>query len=248
LPAADSQCSFKAGEVLLDFENSFVRFSVMATARKPAASLGQPENVAQLLRRLGNIPACRLRLQPPPGTATERDLVRHNESKSKTAICELVDGTLVEKAMGWVESAIAAQISSAILSFARPRKLGKVLGADGMLRLIPGLVRVPDVSFFAQGRLTRAEHGDMPIAPITGDLVVEVDGRSNTKAETARKLNEYFAAGSRLAWVVDPKPQTVRVHTAPGEYVVLGLEDWLDGGGVLPGFRLQVRDLFESDE
>ena len=60
-----------------------------------------------------------------------------------------------------------------------------------------------------------------------------------------RKLTEYFAAGSRLAWVVEPKPQTVRVHTSPGEYVVLGIDDSLDGGGVLPGFRLAVRDLFE---
>ena len=63
--------------------------------------------MAQLLRRLGNIPAFRVRLQPPIGYATEEDLVRYNESNSKTAICELVEGTLVEKAMGWNESAIA---------------------------------------------------------------------------------------------------------------------------------------------
>ena len=123
-----------------------------------------------------------------------------------------------------------------------------MLGADGMLRLVPGLVRVPDVSFFARGRLTRSQHGATPIAPLVGDLVVEVVSKSNTKAEIARKLSEYFAAGSRLAWVVEPKPQTVRVHTAPDEFVVLGLDDWLDGGNVLPGFRLAVRDLFESEE
>ncbi len=219
-----------------------------AAAQKPAATLGQPENVAQLLRRLGNIPAFRVRLQPPIGTATEKDLVRYNESKSKTAICELVEGTLVEKAMGWNESAIAVLICAAILSFTRPRKLGTVLGADGMLRLVPGLIRVPDMSFFARGRLTRSQHGDMPVAPVSGDLVVEVVSKSNKKAEIALKLTEYFAAGSRLAWVVEPKPETVRVHTAPGEFVVLGLDDWLDGGSVLPGFRLAVRELFETEE
>ena len=88
----------------------------------------------------------------------------------------------------------------------------------------------------------------MPIAPLVGDLVVEVVSKSNTKPEIARKLREYFAAGSRLAWVVEPKPQTVRVHTAPDEFVVLGVDDWLDGGSVLPGFRLAVRELFESDD
>ncbi len=81
-----------------------------------------------------------------------------------------------------------------------------------------------------------------------GNLVIEVVSKSNTKPEIARKLKEYFAAGSQLAWVVEPKRQTVRVHTTPDEFVVLGLDDWLDGGSVLPGFRLAVRELFESDE
>ena len=222
----------------------------MATvsARTSTASASRPENVAQLLRRLGNIPAWRVRLEPPPGRATERDLIRHNESKLKTAICELVDGTLVEKAIGWTESVISGLTSSAILSFVRPRKLGTVLGADGMLRLAPGLVRVPAVSFFARGKLTRSQHGDLAIAPLVGDLVVEVIRKRNTKPEIARKLREYFAAGSRLAWVVEPKSHTVRVHTAPDEFVVLGVDDWLDGGSVLPGFRLAVRELFESDD
>jgi Uma2 family endonuclease len=222
----------------------------MATGlvRTRARALNRPENVADLLRRLGRIPASRVRLQPPPGTATEKDLVRNNESKLKTAICELVDGTLVEKAMGWHESEIAGLIIHAIVAFARPRKLGKVLAPDGMQRLVPGLVRIPDVSFFARGKLTWPKHGATPIAPLAGDLVVEVVSKSNTKPEIARKLSEYFAAGSKLAWVVEPKPQTVRVHTSPGDFVVLGLDDWLDGGKVLPGFRLAVRELFESEE
>lgn len=74
-------------------------------------------------------------------------MLLNNESKLKTAICELVDGTLVEKPMGWEESAIAGLIIHFLVSFTKPRRLGTVLGADGMLRLVPGLVRVPDVSF-----------------------------------------------------------------------------------------------------
>ena len=69
--------------------------------------------MADLLRRLGNIPAHRVRLHPPPGTATEKDLIRNNESLFRTAICELVDGTLVEKPVGWEESAIAVLIAPA---------------------------------------------------------------------------------------------------------------------------------------
>jgi Uma2 family endonuclease len=75
-----------------------------------------------------------------------------------------------------------------------------------------------------------------------------VISKSNTKAEIARKMNEYFVAGARLAWVVDPKTETVRVHQAPRKFVVLRAGDVLDGGDVLPGFQVPVRDLFELED
>ena len=65
----------------------------------------------------------------------------------------------------------------------------------------------------------------------------------------ARKLGEYFASGTRLAWIVDPKTRTVRVHTSPTESTRLDADTGvLDGGDVLPGFRLPVADLFPGGE
>ena len=221
--------------------------SVASRPRSPRID-NRPETVADLLRKLGNIPAHRVRLHPPPGTATEKDLIRNNESMFRTAICELVDGTLVEKPVGWEESAITALICQFVLNFVRPRKLGTVLGADGMLRLVPGLLRAPDVSFLVRGRLKRYKNGGERYPSLAADLAVEVESKGNTKAEIARKMVEYFAAGTRLAWVVDPKTMTVRVHTAPQESIVLGIDDVLDGGAVLPGFQLAVRDVFELEE
>ena len=219
----------------------------VAARRKPESAPERPATLADLLRRLG-IPAHRVRLQPAPGTATERDVLLNNESKLKTAICELVEGTLVEKSMGWEESAIAGLIVHFLVAFAKPRRLGTVLGADGMLRLVPGLVRVPDVSFLARGKLTRYQRGGQRIPSVAADLAVEVISKRNTKAEIVRKMDEYFAAGTRLVWVVDPKTRTVRVHTAPREPVMLRIGDVLDGGDVLPGLRVPVRAVFELGE
>ncbi len=221
--------------------------SVATTTRRhePVPAPPRPETLADLLKRLGGIPASRVRLHPPPGTATEEDAIRSNESPFRTAICELVDGTLVEKAMGWEESAIAILIARLLGNFAEPQELGIVLGSDGMLRLVPGLMRAPDVSFVASGRLKRYKQGGERYPSIGADLAVEVVSKSNTKAEIARKLVEYFAAGTRLAWVVDPKKETVRVHRTPGSFVLLDSGDTLDGGDVLPGLRIPVQKLFE---
>lgn len=114
---------------------------------EPAALRERPESLADLLRRLGNIPADRVRLHPPPGMATEEDVIRNNESLFRTAICELVDGTLVEKPEGWEESAIAILIARFLGNYVDPRRLGTVLGADGMLRLVPGLMHAAPRTF-----------------------------------------------------------------------------------------------------
>ena len=72
--------------------------------------------------------------------------------------------------------------------------------------------------------------------------------KSNTPAEIKRKLGEYFDAGVRLVWLVDPRKQTVRVHTSADQSVLLKEGQSLDGGDVLPGFTLSLQELFAGDE
>ena len=77
------------------------------------------------------------------------------------------------------------------------------------------------------------------------DLAVEVLSDSNTKAEIARKRREYFVAGTRLAWIVDPRTRTVEVYTSPdAPDATLDQEQMLNGGTVLPGFSLSLAELF----
>ena len=66
----------------------------------------------------------------------------------------------------------------------------------------------------------------------------------NTKKEIARKLQEYFQAGVRLVWIVDPKTQTAQAYTAPTKFRKIGKDQALTGGAVLPGFTLPLKDLF----
>jgi Uma2 family endonuclease len=72
--------------------------------------------------------------------------------------------------------------------------------------------------------------------------------KGNTRKEMARKLDEYFRVGARLVWYVDPQKRTVRVYTARDRSVLLHEDQTLDGGDVLPGFSLSIRDWFAEAE
>jgi Uma2 family endonuclease len=200
------------------------------------------ENVAEMLEQLGGIDPRRVRSWPPPGKATEKDVLALLDHENR--LYELVDGVLVEKVMGLMESAGAVDIISHVSPFVRQHDLGIVAGADGTLRLMPRLVRIPDVSFFSWGQLPRREYPSEPIPDLYPDLAVEVLSEGNTEEEMERKLKEYFLAGSRLVWLVDPEARTVRVHTSPDDATTLTEDDRLDGGDVLPGFSLALKDLF----
>jgi Uma2 family endonuclease len=76
-------------------------------------------------------------------------------------------------------------------------------------------------------------------------LAVEILSPSNTAEEMARKRREYFAAGTRLVWEVEPELRNVTVYTAPEQSTVVTVDQCLDGGPVLPGFTLSVREWFE---
>jgi Uma2 family endonuclease len=106
--------------------------------------------LADLLERLGRVPLSRIRFHPPPGTATERDVLEIAAHEDR--LCELVDGVLVEKPLGYGESILAIFLGSVLGHFVRPRNLGHVTGEQGMLRLSPGLVRIPDVAFASWDR------------------------------------------------------------------------------------------------
>ncbi len=180
-------------------------------------------------------------MRPYPGTATEDDVLAIYARDKR--LFELVDGVLVEKAMGFDESRIGAEIIYLIVTFLKEHNLGTVAGADGMMRLLPGLVRIPDVCFVSWERLPIQYGAIVPIAP---DLAVEVLSASNTVNEMERKIREYFESGARLVWLVDPRTRTVTVYTSPEQFTVLDTSQTLDGGDVLPGFRISVAALFES--
>src|SRR2546423_10683013 len=166
--------------------------------------------LADLLERLGGVPLERIRLDPPLGTATEQDVIDLHDREDR--LFELVDGVLVEKAMGYLESVLATCISQLLRNYMSEKRLGIVAGADGMMRLAKGLVRIPDVSVVLWERLPDHKGPRQPIPHLAPDLAVEGLSASNTEAEIDRKLTEYIASRCHCAWIVDPIEKSVRIY------------------------------------
>lgn len=123
--------------------------------------------MADVLESLGNTPPQRVRMRPLPGRASETDvLVARAEVKR---LCELVDGVLAGKPMGNEESRLASAVIHALIEFLSVHGLGTVPGEAGMMRLMEGLVRIPDVSFVRWERLPKTA---TPILPVSPDLAV----------------------------------------------------------------------------
>jgi len=205
------------------------------------------QTVAELLHELGDVPPHRVWLRPTPGTATEKDVIAAEERENR--LCELVDGVLVEKGMGYYESRLAVVLIALVERFLDDNNLGVVAGEGGMLRLATGLVRIPDVSFIRWERLPGRKVPREPIPNLVPDLAVEVLSKTNTRREMQRKLREYFAAGVTLVWYLNPKKRRVTVFTsADAQPIQLDEDGVLDGGDVLPGFRLSICEWFARSD
>ncbi len=205
--------------------------------------------VADLLERIGDVDARRVRLVPPPGTATVEDVVRLNEIRPRAGYFELVDGTIVEKGvMGFEEGTIAATLAQLIGNFLDEFGGGLVNGADGMMQLTERTTRVPDVSFVAAEQFPDGKLPGVPCPELFPDLAVEVVSVGNRPGEMRRKRDDYFAAGTRLVWQIDSRRRTIEAYTSPEECTVHGEDDPVGGGEVLPGFQVTLAELIERTE
>lgn len=109
---------------------------------------------------------------------------------------------------------------------------------------MPGLVRIPDVSFISWDKVPSREVPEEPIPDLVPDLAVEVFSAGNTRKEMTRKLAEYFRVCVRLIWIIYPQTQTAEIYTSANRCQKIGKAGALDGGNVLPGFRLPLKQLF----
>jgi Uma2 family endonuclease len=202
-------------------------------------------SMQDVIDRLGGIPAFRIGTDPPPGLATEADVLRHLDSEDKR-IYELVDGTLVEKPMGSSEDMMAAYLRDRIQRFADIDDLGISYCGAGAIKMIVGNIRIPDVSFFPWETLPEEKFPRTPFCGIAPALAIEILSESNTHEEMTLKKDELFKSGTKLVWIIDPFTRTAEVFTRANRSTVIDHRGVLKGGRILPGFQILLADIFDS--
>jgi Uma2 family endonuclease len=159
---------------------------------------------------------------------------------------ELIDGVIVPMTPASNEpSRVTMTIGAILWNHARQHGLGTVLSAEAGFVVFPDreTVLAPDVAFVRAGREPQGE-ARWHFARLAPDLVVEVLSPSDRARDMQAKLALYQEAGVPLIWVADPQAQTVTVWAQGQPPVVLMATDTLDGGDVLPEFRITVAELF----
>jgi len=156
---------------------------------------------------------------------------------------ELVRGGLRKMPpAGGEHGEIAHEIGWHLGSYVRAHRLGKVYAAETGFRIgtNPDTVLAPDAAFVSQERLAPRQQGYPALAP---DLVAEVVSLNDRPSEVAQKVADWLAAGTRMVLVIEPRQRTLTIHRSPTDVTVLTENDQLEGGDVVPGWTLTVREL-----
>ncbi len=157
----------------------------------------------------------------------------------------LIDGELYRMpGAGGTHGAVTVRFCSRLDPFVTGHRLGMVFAETGFKLFSDRLTTLfPDVAFVSASRLPKSEAQErfLHLAP---DLAVEVSSPTDYPKLIHEKLVAYFAAGTSVVWVVYPRKRSIAVYRTSENHIMLGPDDFLEGGDVLPGFSIRVADLF----
>lgn len=159
---------------------------------------------------------------------------------------ELVKGELIRMPPpGHEHGVVAMNVAGPLYQHVKGNNLGVVYAAETgfLIHQNPDTVRAPDAAFIRRERIdaTGSVKGYWVGAP---DLVVEVVSPGDTVGGVEGKVAEWLNSGSRMVWVVSPKLHTVTVYCSLTDIMMLTEKDTLDGGDVVPGFRIALAEIF----
>ena len=131
----------------------------------------------------------------------------------------------------------------------RQQKMGKAFDSSAGFRLPNGAIRSPDLAWIAQERWEQlSPEQRRQFAPICPDFVLELVSPADDLATVQAKMREYLENGCRLGWLVNPETRSVTIYRPNVAPEIVTFDVVLSGEDVLPGFTVDLRHIFGSDE
>ena len=159
---------------------------------------------------------------------------------------ELVRGELRTMAPpGVYHGKSATRVGRSLADYVDENDLGEVYITEVgfLIGSNPDHVRAPDIAFVRRER--EDEVGEIQgYFPGPPDLAIEVISPNDIYREVDEKVQDWLDAGTRMVIVINPRRREVRLHTPQADAIVLMPGDTLDGGDVVPGWRIPVRTVF----
>lgn len=177
---------------------------------------------------------------------TIKDLEKF-QSENPDYQMELVGGEIIVMSPSGLESdEVAAAIITELSKWVRPRKLGRVTASSAGY-ILPNEdedVRAPDASFIRAEKLKRTTPDYARIIP---DLMFEVKSKTDSLNKLRQKIQTFLELGTQVGILVDPRTRTMEVYRLGQEKIVLGDGDILTVSDVLPGWELEVSEVWAPE-
>jgi Uma2 family endonuclease len=141
-----------------------------------------------------------------------------------------------------------ADLTYQLVAWCKQNGIGVCFGSNAGFTLPNGAIRSPDGAWIKREKwdsLTKQQKASF--APICPDFAVELRSPSDRLTELFLKMFEYLENGTSLGWLIDPIKRQVYVYRPNQETVVLDNPQTVSADPLLPGFTLNLTELW-SDE
>ena len=160
--------------------------------------------------------------------------------ENRDRLLELFHGEITEKVPTPDHGTVAVDVIFYLRSYLFEHGDHGLVVVEGRHQIGDENSLLPDVAYFRNMDVSPGGKS-FPTMP---DLAVEIKSPNDTYAKLQEKADYYLANGSQMAWLFFPEKLEIEARLKNGEVRTLGINDTLDGGGVLPGFSVPVERIF----
>jgi Uma2 family endonuclease len=139
-----------------------------------------------------------------------------------------------------------SSITGQLYNWAKRDGTGAVFDSSTGFKLPNGADRSPDASWIPRSRLaTLTAEQKEKFLPLCPDFVIELLSPTDALAVTQAKMSEYIENGAQLGWLIDPEMRQIHVYRSRQAVVVLENVAEVAADPELPGFVLDLREIWE---